>query len=144
MIDKLSGTLSYGDKQQIDPRLTKTAFLASSLGKQAYIYVDNPPFVSYTCGFAASSIPQVVATLFFNSEKLCSVRLILIPQSVGASVIDWKSLEYQAQMKEYYPQFLEGELGSPPYEYPWGQVSAGMDDRTGYVFSYIWVTYHRV
>lgn len=112
----------------------KQSFLASSLGLVAIVAVENGPFVTYR----VAPEPGVGATLLFNGERLENVAwAFTMPDEAEG---DW-SEESEMRRKKVHEDWLQKELGNPPYRFNWGEVSSEYDPKG--VSSAIIVVYDR-
>jgi hypothetical protein len=110
------------DEGSVEPRLSREAFLTSSLGRQAEVFVENEPYITYRIH------PErgVTATVSFKGSRLESVGWLfdLPPEKEK----DWTE-ELELDRKRLHDEWLVRELGDPPYQYPWGELTSEYDSK---------------
>lgn len=112
----------------------KRSFLASSLGRGAIVVVENGPFVTYR----VAPEPGVGATLLFKDDRLENVAwAFALPDETKD---DW-SVESEMRRKKHHEEWLQKELGMPPYRFKWGEVASEYDAKG--VSSAIMLVYDR-
>jgi len=97
-----------------------SAFLESPLGRSAELVVENAPYITYkirpeTC---------IGATLTFRHQQLLHLGWAFIMP--GETDADW-SVESELRRKRLHEEWLQKELGSPPYQYNWGRIVSEFD-----------------
>jgi len=112
----------------------KSSFLASSLGREAMVVVENGPYVTYR----VNPEPGVGATLLFNEDRLENVAWAFVMPNETEN--DW-SEEFEMQRKTRHEDWLLKELGKPPYRFEWGEVASEYDAKG--VSSAIMIVYDR-
>jgi hypothetical protein len=98
----------------------KPSFLASPLGRNATVIVENGPFATYRI------VPEsgVGATLLFNDNRLENLAWAFVMPNETEE--DW-SEELEIQRKKCHEEWLLEKLGKPPYRFAWGDVASEYD-----------------
>jgi hypothetical protein len=127
MIDRATGDLIIDAAERIGPATTHDAFAASMLARGAKGGSRG--------GMARRIVTRTIGDrtftliLQFNDQKLVAVRLSdNVPESTSW---DDASEEKELERKRRHDEWLEGELGLPPYEYAWGRVTSLYQPKTG-------------
>lgn len=120
-----TGAISIEDKTTtIHPSLTRGEFIASTPGARPLL--SNGEYT--TCQFAAASgEDRYVINLNFKGEFLNSVQIAKIIGSQGPD--RWTS-ESELRRKVEHDRILLETLGSPPYSFPWGEISSIFDAKS--------------
>jgi hypothetical protein len=106
----------------VNPGTSREAFLTSGLGKDAEVFVENEPYVTYRI----RPEPGVTATLSFKGTTLESVGWLFdLPAERER---DWTEA-LEMERKRLHDDWLLSELGSPPYRYAWGGIESDFDPR---------------
>ena len=130
MIDRTTGGLHLDDEATcIAPGLARDAFLASSLGARAEVWVRNEPHCAYRAQVRLGG-KRVVLVLRFQGEDLRGVELALAGDRWGTSWDDW-SEALEGEKQRAHDAWLRDHLGPPPYDYAWGTVESCYDERSG-------------
>jgi hypothetical protein len=116
-----SGVLEF-ENGSIAPGVDRSAFLSSSLGSRAEVFIENEPYITYRIR------PErgIVATLSFVGPQLTHVSWVL--EMSGTAESEWTE-ENEMKRKALHDQWLLKELGSPPYRYAWGSLSSEYDSK---------------
>jgi hypothetical protein len=106
----------------IAPGVDRNAFLSSSLGIRAEVFVENEPYVTYRIR------PEhgVVATVSFVGERLTQVGWIF--EMSDEMEREWAE-ENELKRKELHDRWLAKKLGRPPYCYAWGNLTSEYDPK---------------
>jgi hypothetical protein len=122
-IDVSDGSIFFADGT-INPRLDKRAFLATRIGATSKETLINKNWVN----LEISPEPGVVGTAIFDDERLWGLLLcIRLPSD---DTRQW-NIEREHERKVKHDEWLRAELGSPPYQYGWGEIASEFDPRGG-------------
>lgn len=99
---------------------SKASFLASALGRGAETAVENAPYVTYRI----RPEPGIGATLLFEGQELRNVGWAIVMP--GEDDGDW-SVESEMRRKSLHDDWLQKELGEPPYRFSWGEIVSEFD-----------------
>jgi hypothetical protein len=106
----------------IEPVTDRPSFLASALGRSAEVLVENEPHMTYRIH------PErgIAATVHFEGPKLRTVsfQIELPPRKEEV----W-SEEHELERKRLHDEWLQDELGMPPYWFPWGRLESNYDSK---------------
>lgn len=130
-LDTKTGTLTTDRGEAITPSLTRSSFLASSLGSEAVPSVRNEPYASWWVRRELGGRSFHI-TIYFEGERLRSLDLALTDSAFGTTWSDW-SRERELARKAAHDSWLS-EVDStlaPPRRYGWGQVASVFDERAG-------------
>jgi hypothetical protein len=128
MIDPSNGTFSIDDAEiSVSPLLTMAEFLSSTLGKGAQSRGSNDGWSRWNFRTTVHG-RKFAFTLFFHGRGLSMVHFA--PIVGNESWANW-SVGAEQTRKLEYDRLLVEILGSPPYEFPWGSATAGIDLKTG-------------
>lgn len=126
-IDSFTGTLELESGLVLSSALSRSQFLASSVGMASTALVRNEPWCSFRFEAGAES---VVLAVFFKSEVLESVRITVTDPRFGTGWDDW-SQEKEMQRKSANDQWLLAHGLTPGKQYAWGSVWSGFDPKGG-------------
>ncbi|WP_437981364.1 hypothetical protein [Sorangium sp. So ce117] len=126
-IDSFEGTLELESGLVLSPALSRSEFLASSVGMGSAVLVRNEPWCSFRFEEGAES---VVLAVFFKAEVLESVHITVVDPTFGTGWDDW-SQEKELQRKAANDQWLLAHGLTPGEHYAWGSVWSGFDPRGG-------------
>jgi hypothetical protein len=116
-----SGRIDFG-RGTLERCTSRDSFVASALGAGAQILVENDPHVTY--GIRPED--GIAAAVYFEGAKLRSVSLqFQLPSGREAA---W-SVESERERKRMHDAWLQAEMGSPPYEFPWGRLESIYDSK---------------
>ena len=97
-------------------------FLGTKLGRDAKEELVNEDWRHYRIEPESG----IVGTIFFKGERLDRVFLLMeIPSDKGKEWTEQLELERKAK----HDSWLRSELGRPPYDYAWGNVTSDYDPR---------------
>lgn len=127
-----NGNLFFSDLNfVVTSKFTVNEFINSILYEQ----VVSESIKSYASKFVIK--PQKINSKLFgivitfnNKGKLFMVNLTLAEKSEIRSWENWSEDE-ELKLKEEHNNWLENQLGKPPYEYNWGVVDSTYDPRSG-------------
>jgi hypothetical protein len=107
--------------------------LASALGQNAQLNVENEPHCSYDARLPAGVLLQlpVHLTAYFYDQQLESVSIMASDDRFGTSWNDW-SEEKELDRKLFHDQWLANTIGATNAVYPWGQLSSEYDAKSGF------------
>ena len=128
-----SGVIEF-PQGSIGPQTTRHDFLNATLGRQAEVFVDNEPFMTWRI----RPEPGVTATLSFEGQQLRSVGWML---ALPSDKEKYWSEALELERKRIHDKWLLDVLGAPPYRFPWGVAASTYDARA--CASDIMVTYDR-
>jgi hypothetical protein len=127
------GSISFA-RGTIARNQDREQFLASDLARGARQELVNVEWWHLTIKPEAG----IVATLIFHDNRLDMVLVLLeIPAD---STGEW-TRDLELERKRLHDQWLQRELGEPPYRYPWGVVASELDEKG--VVSEIIIRYER-
>ena len=130
VIDPATGTLHLeGAEPPLSPTLTRTAFLASPLGRQAKVWSQHEPHCAYRAEVTIGAERFIVVPRFYEAI-LQGVDLALTGAHWGTSWDDWSEESERARQRAH-DAWLRQQLGPPPYTYPWGAIESSYDPRSG-------------
>lgn len=120
-VHRIGGILEFG-QGSIEPCTDRLSFLSSALGRSAEILVQNEPHATYR--FRPE--PGVAATVHFEGVKLRTIswQFELPPEKEAI----W-SVEHELERKQFHDEWLQSQLGMPPYTYPWGGLESNYDSK---------------
>ena len=133
MIDVATGNIEIKNSVvAIGPSLTRDDFLASALGRNAQINVENGPHCSYGAQISAGALMSLATYMApsFYHQQLESVSIMASDDRFGASWNDW-SEEKERERKRFHDQWLADTIGIADALYPWGQLSSNYDVKSG-------------
>lgn len=110
----------------IYPDLTEDAFL-SSVGLKAEENILNGDYHSFDIESLVIGKTNFAARIFFKQGQLWMLSLYLVD---GSSWSNW-SEEEEMRRKAKHDEFLNQELGNPPYVFSWGKVESIFDRKGG-------------
>jgi hypothetical protein len=120
-VHMLAGRVEFR-RGSVDPDMSRQAFLASGLGKDAEVFLANEPYMTYRI----RPEPGVTATVSFNGPKLESVSWLFdLPPDKEKEWTEGLEME----RKQMHDEWLLRELGPPPYRYSWGEIESDFDPR---------------
>ena len=130
MIEK-NGSIFINGKATIRPLLGEATFLESSLGENAQKGVFNAGYHTYRVVGMLKNELECSFWVTFYQGILCAVGMA--PRWPGLIVSDWSgwSLENELEKKRKNDNLLEQGLGSPPYNYRWGNISSQYEAKIG-------------
>jgi hypothetical protein len=102
--------------------MDRRTFLTSQLGRDAEIFLDNEPHVTYRI----RPEPGVTATIYFEGPILRTVSWLF--DLASEQEIEW-SEELELERKRFHDEWLRQQLGPVPYSYGWGEISSEYDAR---------------
>jgi hypothetical protein len=132
------GILMVSGESIIRPNLKEADFVSSSLGAKAKLIVANEGFRTYRLEGILKNGIECGITLTFQEGILKTATLIPRWSEAPKKWADW-SLDKELEYKEMNDRLIRESLGSPPYQYEWGNVSSTYDAKSGYsviVFQY--------
>ncbi len=129
LIDKMTGTVCISSDICVRADLTRHSFYTSGLGKKSKPSIRNEPWMSWNLPAVKLADKEIFSSIFFNGEKLDMVDVAFNLDPSATTWADW-SLEQELRNKAFHDALLEHDLGSPPYEFPWGKVVSIYSERT--------------
>ena len=130
--DATTGTVRTDAGEAIDARLTRAAFLASSLAEGAPTLVANEPWHSWLVDRAIGGRPFKLG-LYFESERLDMVVMAIDePAFGGPTWAEW-TRELEERRREAHTAWLatfDATIGEGR-DFAWGRVASIFDDRSG-------------
>lgn len=133
-IDTTIGSFTVDEEVILSPRLTRSAFLASALGKSARQEVRHEPWL--TLSFDVPGEP-VSACLLFEGERLRTITFAHRDSRFGTSWADWTEAAERARADETMKWLMRQGLEASWY--PWGEIEGLFDPKGG--SGYAAVTY---
>jgi len=120
-VHRLGGVVEF-KQGSIVPPTERSSFLASALAQGAEVVVQNEPHMTYRIR------PErgVAAAVHFEGAKLRTVswQFELPPDKEAV----W-SVEHELERKQLHDDWLQRELGDPPYRFPWGHLESNFDSK---------------
>ena len=108
----------------IGRRMDKPTFLRSRIGESSKVVVANGPWTTYSI----SPEPGVAASISFENDRLRELGVqFRLPSD---DIHEWSD-EAEQERLVLHDEWLNAELGKPPYRYAWGQVESSFDPRGG-------------
>jgi hypothetical protein len=129
MIDTESGTVVLDGLHAIGPTLTRSAFVASPLGRKAKsigVAKEWPRLFLQRHEVFGDACTVLVA---FHGERLESVELTVVEARTDAKAGAFDVKAARAA-KRRFDAWLASKVGAPPYEYAWGIIEAVYDPRS--------------
>jgi hypothetical protein len=125
-IDPKSGEVDIAGLR-VGSNLMENDFLTSDVGKLATLAQSTNGRNWYSIWLPDPGGREAGMTLaFVPGEKLQRIRLKMVkPETRRRGV--W-SATAEDDMKAFHDQLLRGQLGEPPYNFPWGWIASVIDD----------------
>jgi hypothetical protein len=120
-IDKITGTIEFS-QGNISRSLNKEQFLDTPIGRLAKKSLVNADWSH----FEIDPEGGVAGTVLFDGDAID--RLFLSMKMKSDDSEEW-SVESELQRKVKHEEWLQEEMGQPPYEYPWGRVVSTFDPK---------------
>ena len=120
-INSLDGSITF-EGGSINRLQNRTQFLNSQFGKVAREALVNGERRQYDF----EPEPGVAVTVFFQANRLDRVFLMMAMPSDSSKI---QSEAFELERKTSHDAWLRVELGTPPYEYPWGAVTSNYEPR---------------
>jgi len=133
MIDVATGNISIQNADiAIGPSLTRDDFLASAVGRDAPINVENEPYCSYNVRIPAGDLMTLPAglTFYFYHKQLESLSIVASDHRFGTSWDDWSETK-ELERKRFHDLWLADTAGAANAHFPWGQLSSDYDAKSG-------------
>lgn len=139
MIDSTTGKIIFDDGAIVEPQITRTAFLASSLSVNCEASdAPAPPWSSFKLA------PRVMdglaflfgAEVYFNGEVLAHVDLWQVDWTVTPSWDDW-TMEGEVARQKRNEAWLASFLGPPHEWYPLSDLEPDRYPR-GNIYRFAW------
>ncbi len=131
MIDKTSGAFVLDSGALFEPTILFDDFAKSLLGKRSN--VDAQSTHQWRVCTVKNCLSQGISwgvELTFKENRLFSLRLWHENGPGPTSWNDWH-MDKLVAVKEEHDAFVTSWLGPRPWEFPWGTVSSGIDERGG-------------
>ena len=132
MIDTSSGII-VGDSGQFSfsEHTTERDLLDSILGKEIINSDHYPAANRYSLQPQLLGGRTVLLFLSFNLQsRLGTIQISVQGDGYPTSWEKW-SEQQELNRKAEHDSWLASELGSPPYQYSWGEIESTYDQRTG-------------
>lgn len=130
LIDKSNGGIKIANKDfLINSKLTQKEFLDSIMYNEV-LSQDNNSYTNYNLHPQSIGNSKFMITLIFNPNgKIFMARLRM---QIGENLPSWSnwSENGEHEMKEQHDNWLESNIGNPPYNYSWGTISSSYDPRS--------------
>ena len=123
-IQIIDGSVAFSDgtmKQHMD----RQAFLRSRIGESSKEVVVYGPWITYNF----SPEPGIACNAIFKNERLFRLSIMIRLPSDDTS--KWSDAD-EHKRQVLHDEWLQAELGKPPYCYVWGQIESGLDRRDGF------------
>lgn len=127
------GRIDIGTGLVIEPGLTESKFLNSSVGKTATVFVKNGVYCSYKLQDTNIDGKIFLPVLYFSDGELVEVHLY-VETIAGKS---WATYSSQSEMAQKLKNdnWLQKVLGlTPPYIFSWGKIESVIDQKGGMAF----------
>lgn len=131
MININNGNLTIDDGRfTITKGLTKNDFINSNKFKDV-LSQQTLTFSNYYLKPQLIGKDKFMVVLFFNQNDM--IYLVNISLSDDGSVPSWTnwSEDEELKRKDLHDNWLEKNIGMPPYKYAWGEISSNYDPRSG-------------
>lgn len=105
------------------PAITRDEFLAGSLATDARAAVVNEPWITYEFWPEA----MVAASAVFEDSTLVELRFMLAETGDLERPLNEHD---EIRRKSIHDEWLSAQLGSGPYNFPWGSIESDFDPRS--------------
>ncbi|MDD7793074.1 hypothetical protein [Clostridium sp. 'White wine YQ'] len=131
MININNGNISINDGRFIITKsLTKNGFMNSNLYNDV-ISQQTHMFSNYYLKPQLIGKDKFIMTLVFNpSDMIYLVNICLSNEGDKPTWDNWSQYEV-LKIKNKNDEWLEKNIGKPPYKYSWGEISSNYDPRSG-------------
>lgn len=130
-MDFKNGVLEFeGKKTKIYPNMKKCDFIESDL----YSDVLNEDVDDYSNYYLRPQLigeNKFIVRLYFGlNNNICLVNMSI---TKDGNIPTWDNWSEQDQLvkKGEHDQWLQKNIGKPPYQYSWGEISSTYDPRSG-------------
>ncbi|MEM0913468.1 MAG: hypothetical protein AAGK09_02545 [Planctomycetota bacterium] len=131
--DPQTGAVTFRDPAvTLGPTLTRDAFLASNLGRDAKDLIITPPWQTWRAAPECRADRAFRLVVCFHAQALHHLELSDTQPPVGDGWDNWSEADEQ-QRKAHHDRWLDEHVG-PQREYDWGRVDSFYDERAGYSF----------
>lgn len=120
-INVFDGSISFAGGN-IQRSQDQAKFLASRIGSEAKAGLVNEDWKH----FEIDPEPGIRGTVLFKGDRIDAVYLLMTTPTGKAR--EWTE-ELELERKSKHDAWLRQELGVPPYNYPWGNVTSDYDPR---------------
>jgi hypothetical protein len=120
-IDVLDGTVSFG-AGTIKRSFDTPTFLKSPVGAASKKSLENAGWVHLDF----NPEPGILGTALFKDNRIHQLFLLMSTRTDQSE--DW-SEKHELDRKALHDEWLLAELGEPPYEYAWGNVTSDYDPK---------------
>ena len=128
MINPNTGNIEFSEPPvSIKPSLSLSAFLSSPLGITARLILKNGPWSTFSV-FAKSCGQDFAVTLIFSNNMLLEAHIAMCWDGDSWKIWSEKS-EHEKKLR--HDSLLAEDIGTPPYNFPWGSVDSIVDPKTG-------------
>ena len=130
VLDAASGEVMLATTRvRLGPGLTRTAFLASALGRHASPGTSNPPWSSFGASVAEGEVGPFPAdlTVQFEEEALLWITIMNVSPEFGTGWDDW-SREKEDARRRAHDDWLRAS-GLPPGRYRFAEVWSDYSDK---------------
>ena len=131
MIHPTTGEIELESRARIGSSLTESQFLSSPLSRGARALVTDVQQGSYRTARQLISGHTFRLILRFHHAKLVIVEMVHVDRHSKVSWDEASDQEEQAR-KAIHDAWLLRLLGTPPYAYPWGEITSENDPQGGY------------
>lgn len=120
---------------EICPDLARQRFVASEIGSNSRMVINNPPFFTYLTPPFSIMGEMFVANVIFKNERLQEVRLCFQPNEAKTSWQNWSESRELAYKKEQERLLLSqigpGNVGPTSYSFGWGTIDSVYSESEG-------------
>lgn len=114
----------------LSSQLTKSQFLASSMSRNAQLLLINYPYTKYKFTSVLEVGLECILIVSFVGEALQEIYIYPLWTEQPTQWFDAQQSVEQANKKRN-DRLLENLLGTPPYEYSWGEITSIYDQKGG-------------
>lgn len=120
-IDTSTGTITFS-RGTISRSVDKARFLESSIGRASRESLVNGNWSHYEI----DPEERWAGTVIFDGD---TVDRIFLSMKLDSDDPDSWTVEREKERQAAHEMWLQGELGSPPYRYSWGQLVSDFDPK---------------
>jgi hypothetical protein len=127
IIDPNTGNLLLGI-ESVGPTLTEKEFIELALGESAARVRKTETrnwYEIWRPGDSGRAAGVVIG--FAPGGEIQQARIKLVKDETRAAGVSGWSREVENEIKEFHDGLLRRQLGDPPYDFRWGQVSSVID-----------------
>jgi hypothetical protein len=132
MIDSQNGDVVLSQGFRLGASTTRAQFLASAIGRDAKVFVQNEPHCSYRAEAVMAGGERFLVMPFFHGETMEAIWLCVIDGGFsGCQDTIQPSEKTERSRKEWHDRWLNSVLGAAaPSRFSWGQAASVFDPRS--------------